>query len=107
MTQENPLRLQAKDNIVKPKDMGRWCEFQKSSTHNTSECWAKQSLMAKLKVSKSDACSDFELELDKGNEKGKKIIDAGPNATIATTKIQKEEPEDPKEEEHLFHSQIW
>ena len=31
----------------------------------------------------------------------------GPNGTIATTKIQKEELEDPEEEEHLFHSQMW
>jgi len=30
-----------------------------------------------------------------------------PNKTIATTKIQKEEPEDPEEEECLFHSHMW
>jgi hypothetical protein len=30
-----------------------------------------------------------------------------PNATIATTNIQKEEPEYPEEEEHLFHCQMW
>ena len=34
-------------------------------------------------------------------------MNAVPNATIATTKIQKEEPEDSEEEEHLFHSQMW
>ena len=60
--------------------------------------------MAELKVSKSDACSEFELEPDKGNDKGKQIIDADPNATVATTKIQKNEPKDPEEEERLFHS---
>eukprot|EP00253_Pinus_taeda_P031704 PITA_31704 len=106
--QDNPPKLEAKNNIVKPKkDMGKWCEFHKSSTHNTSECRAKQSLVAELKVSESDACSDSESEPDKGNDKGKKIIDADPNATIATAKIHKNEPEDPKEEERLFHSQMW
>ena len=63
--------------------------------------------MAELKVSESDACFDNESELDKGNDKGKQIIDADPNATIATAKIQRSEPEDPEEEERLFHSQMW
>ena len=45
-----------------------------------------------MRASKSDACSNSESEPNKGNEKGKHIIDAKPNATIATTKIQKEEP---------------
>eukprot|EP00253_Pinus_taeda_P033433 PITA_33433 len=63
--------------------------------------------MAELKVSESNACSDSESEPDKGNDKGKHIIDVEPNATIATMKIQKEEPKDPEEEEHLFHSQMW
>ena len=48
--------------------------------------------------------SNSVLEPDKGNDKWKPIIDAEPNTTIATMKIQKEEPEDPKEEERLFHS---
>jgi hypothetical protein len=30
-----------------------------------------------------------------------------PNTTVATTKIQKEEPEDPEEAERLFHSNMW
>ena len=30
-----------------------------------------------------------------------------PNTTVATMNIQKEEPKDQKEEERLFHSQMW
>ena len=64
--------------------------------------------MAERKASKSDAYSDTESEPEKGNDRGKNIIDSNHNATIATTKIQKEEPEDSEEEEeHLFHSQMW
>jgi hypothetical protein len=40
-----------------------------------------------LKASESDACSDSESEPDKGNDRGKQIIDVEPNATVATTKI--------------------
>ena len=60
--------------------------------------------MTEIKASKSDAYSDTKSEPKKGNDRGKKIIDAVPNATVATTKIQKEEPEDSEEEEHIFHS---
>ena len=60
--------------------------------------------MANIKASELDAYSDTKLKSEKGNGRGKKIIDAEPNATIATTKIQKEEPEDSEEEERLFHS---
>jgi len=63
--------------------------------------------VAELKALESNACSDPELEPAKGNGKGKKIIDREPNVTITTTKIQKNEPEDPEEGEHLFHSQMW
>ena len=35
------------------------------------------------------------------------IIDADPTYTVATTIIQPEEPVDPEEGEHLFHSQMW
>eukprot|EP00253_Pinus_taeda_P027416 PITA_27416 len=108
VTQDNPSKQQEKNNTTKSKKhIGQWCEFHKSPTHNTSECQTKQSLVAELKASESDACSDPEPEPDKGNGKGKQIIDADPSATISTTKIQKNEPENPEEGEHLFHSQMW
>jgi hypothetical protein len=37
----------------------------------------------------------------------RRIIDADPTAIIATATIQPEEPTDPEEGEHLFHSQMW
>ena len=95
--QDNLPKTQKKNNTAKPKkDTGKWCEFHKSSTHNTSERWAKQSLVPEMGAYESDACSDSESEPDKGNDQGKYIIDAEPNATVATAKIQKEEPEDPE-----------
>jgi hypothetical protein len=45
--------------------------------------------------------------LIQSNNKGKHIIDVEPTATITTTTIQPEEPEDLEEGEHLFHSQMW
>ena len=106
-TQENLPKSQAKSNTAKPKkEAGKWCEFHKSPNHNTSECRGKQSLVAEIKDSKSDAYFDTESEPEKGNDKGKNIIDAEPNATVSTTKIQKEEPEDLEEEECLFHSEM-
>ena len=89
------------------KDTRKCCEFHKSSTHNASECRSKQSLVAELKVSESDACSNSESEPDKENEKGKQIIDVDPSATVATAKIQKDEPENLEEGQRLFHSHMW
>ena len=82
------------------KDIGKWCDFHKIPWHNTDECCTKQSLVAKMKSSKLDLNSKFDLEMDKG----KKIIDIEPSATIATTHIQPEDPEEMEEGEHLFHS---
>ena len=60
--------------------------------------------MAELKASESDTGFNSELEPYKGTDKGNKVIDAEPIPTVATTKIQKIEPKDPEEGEHLFHS---
>ena len=104
VAKDNPSKPQEKNNTAKPKnDMGKLCEFHKSSTHNKSECQAKQSLVAEMRASEADACSDSKSK----PEKGKHIIDAERNATVAIAKIQKEEPEDPEEAERLFHSQMW
>lgn len=82
------LKPQSNNNTTKTnKDIVKWCEFHKRPTHKTSECWAKQSLVADMKAFKSYACFDSESEHDKGNNKGKQIIDAEPSATISTTKL--------------------
>jgi hypothetical protein len=43
-------------------------------------------------------------ESDSENTGKGQIIDADPTAIVATTTIQPEEPTDPEEGEHLFHS---
>jgi hypothetical protein len=96
VTRDNLPKPQKNNNTAKPKkDTGKCYEFHKSSTHNTSECLAKQSLVAEMRASELDAGFDIESEPKKGNDIGKKIINVGSNATVSTMNIQKEEPEDP------------
>ena len=101
--QDNQSKPQAKDTGKTKKDTGKWCDFHKRPWHNTSNCRSKQSLVDEVKASESDADSDSETEL----ERGRWIIDAEPSATIATTQIQSGEPNESKEGECLFHSQMW
>jgi hypothetical protein len=56
-----------------------------------------------VKASESDVGYDSESE----PERGRWIIDVEPSATAATTKLQPNEPDEPKEGEHLFHSHMW
>jgi hypothetical protein len=85
------------------KDTGKWCDFHKIPWHNTDECRSKQSLVAEIKDKEPNPDSESDYE---NTGKGQ-IIDADPTAIVATTTIQPEEPTDPEEGEHLFHSQMW
>ena len=85
------------------KDTEKWSDFHKSPCHNTDECCSKQSLVAKIKENEPNPDSEYDFE---NTGKGQ-IIDADPTAIVATATIQPEEPTDPEEGEHLFHSQMW
>ena len=51
VAQDNLSKPQAKNNTAKPKkDMEKWCEFHKSSTHNTSDWQARKSLVPEMKA---------------------------------------------------------
>jgi hypothetical protein len=54
---------------------------------------------------------EFELDAGSGSdselENRRWIIELEPSATVATTKTQLNEPDEPEEDEHLFHSHMW
>jgi hypothetical protein len=103
-SQENQSKPQPKKgNEKSKKDIGKWCEYHKIPWHNTEECRSKKSLVVEMKAFESEVDSDSESN----PERGKRIIDVEPSATVATTKVQPSEPEEPKEGECLFHSQMW
>jgi hypothetical protein len=56
-----------------------------------------------VKAFESDVGYDSESE----PERGRWIIDVEPSATAATTKLQPNEPDEPKEGERPFHSHMW
>jgi hypothetical protein len=78
------------------KDTRKWCDFHKIPWHNTDECHSKHSSVDEIKEKDSNPVSE--------NNGRRQIIDANPTATVVTATIQPEEPVDPKEGEHLFHS---
>jgi hypothetical protein len=83
--------------------MGKWCEYHKIPWHNTKEYRSKQSLVAKMKYYESE-----EYSFSESNPIGRSdIINVEPSANISTTKFHLRKPEEPKEGEHLFHSQMW
>jgi hypothetical protein len=101
---ENQSKPQEKKGHGKTKkDTRKWCDFHKSPWHNTDECRSKQSLVAEIKDKEPNPDSESDFE---NTGKGQ-IIDADPTAIVATATIQPEEPTDPEEGEHLFHSQMW
>jgi hypothetical protein len=59
--------------------------------------------VAEVKASESDVVYDSEIE----PERGRQIIDVEPSTTVATTKLQPDEPNEPEEGEYLFHSHMW
>jgi hypothetical protein len=60
--------------------------------------------VAEVKAYESYARFNSNLKL----QKGRQIIDVEPSASITTTtKVHRDELDEPKEGEHLFHSQMW
>jgi hypothetical protein len=58
--------------------------------------------VAEVKALESDVGSNTKSEL----ERRRWIIDTEPNVTVATTKLQPDEPDESEEGECLFHSQM-
>jgi hypothetical protein len=82
---------------------GKWCDFHKIPWNNTDECRSKQSLVVEIKDKEPNPDSKSNSE----NTGKRQIIDANPTSIVVTATIQLEEPTDPEEGEHLFHSQMW
>jgi hypothetical protein len=102
--QDNPSKPQhKKGNEKTKKDTGKWCEYHKISWNNTDECHSKQSLMVEMK----DFDSEVDFDSESNPEGGKRIIDDEPSSMFVTTKVRLSKPEEPKEGERLFHSQMW
>jgi hypothetical protein len=81
-----------KDTRKTKKDTEKWCDFHKSPWHNTIDFRSKQSLVAEVKASESDMNSDSEPE----PERGRKIIDTEPSATVSTTNLHHGELDKPE-----------
>ena len=91
---DNLSKLQTKKGNGKTKKyIGKWCDFHKRPWHNTDECHKRKPLVVELKSLELDPKFYSDSKMDKG----KKIIDAEPSATISTSQIQPEDPEKPKE----------
>ena len=56
-----------------------------------------------MKASESDEGFDSKIE----TERGRRIIDMEPSATISTTKLHPGEPDEMEEGERLFHLNMW
>ena len=81
-------------------DTRKWYNFQKILGNDTDECCSKHSLVAEIKYKDLNPDSESDYE---NTGKGQ-IIDADPTAIVTIATIQPEEPTDPEEGEHLFHS---
>jgi hypothetical protein len=99
-----PVQAIGKEGSQKDEEGHRkWCDFHKIPWHNTDECLSKQSLVVEIKDKEPNPDSKSDSE----NTDRRQIIDADPTAIVVTATIQPEEPTDPEEGEHLFHSQMW
>jgi hypothetical protein len=54
-----------------------------------------------------DKESNPDSEFDSENTGKRQIIDTNPTTIVVTTTIQPQEPTDPEEGEHIFHSHMW